>query len=251
MPENQFEKLNEKNYVDWRYMMEALLVEKDLWDVVDGTEGRPAGSDNSKAVRAYVKKQQVARAKIILHIEPSQLPHARFSDPTEIWENLEQVHRARGFATRLALRREFLYMKKRDGQVMNSWIAEVKNTAYRLDAAGVAVIDEDIILTLTAGLPESYSTLIVTLDNLSPNDLTLPNVITRLLNEEVRQNAHEDVVELSGPVYSVQDAKNKKIKPPLSEITCYNCGKKGHYKSTCPVLKKESETGDKVVASLF
>jgi Domain of unknown function (DUF4219) len=76
MPENQFEKLNEKNYVDWHYMMEALLIEKDLWDIVDGTEGHPTGSDNSKAVHTYVKKQQVARAKIILHIKPSQLPHA-------------------------------------------------------------------------------------------------------------------------------------------------------------------------------
>jgi Zinc knuckle len=83
------------------------------------------------------------------------------------------------------------------------------------------------------------------------NELTLPNVITRLLNEEVQQNAHEDVVELSGPVYSVQDVKNKKIKTPLSEITCYSCGKKEHYKSNCPVLKKESKTGNKIVASLF
>jgi gag-polypeptide of LTR copia-type/Zinc knuckle len=193
----------------------------------------------------------IEAGRMILHIEPSQLPHARFSDPTEIWENLEQVHCACRFVTRLALRREFLYMKKRDDQVMNSWIAKVKNTVYRLDAAGVAIIDEDIILTLTAGLPDLYSTLIVTLVNLSLNELMLPNVITRLLNEEVQQNAHEDAVELSGPVYSVQDAKNKKIKTPLSEITCYSCGKKGHYKSTCPVLKKESETGDKVVASLF
>jgi gag-polypeptide of LTR copia-type len=160
-------------------MMEALLVEKGLWDVVDGSEHRPAGSDNSKAVHAYVKKQQVARAKIILHIEPSQLTHARFSDPTEIWENLEQVHHACEFATRLALRREFLYMKKCDDQVMNSWVAKVKNTAYRLDAAGVVIIDEDIILTLTARLPDSYSTVIVTLDNLAPNELTLPNVTTR------------------------------------------------------------------------
>jgi hypothetical protein len=48
------------------------------------------------------------------------------------------------------------------------------------------------------------------------------------------------------PVYSVQDAKNKKIKTPLSEITCYSCGK-----NNCPVLKKENETGDKIVASLF
>ena len=141
-------------------------------------------------------------------------------------------------------------MKKGDNQVMNSWIANVKNTAYHLDAAGVMIIDEDIILTLTAGLLESYATLIVTLNSLPMNELTLSNVISSLLNE-VQQNAHEDVVELSGPVYSVQDAKNKKIKTQLSEITCYNCGKKGHYKSNCPVPKKENEIGNKMVASLF
>ena len=79
----------------------------------------------------------------------------------------------------------------------------------------------------------------------------LSNVITRLLNEEVQQNTHADIVELSGPIYSVQDATNKKIKTQLSEITCYNCGKKGHYKSNCPLPKKENEIGEKMVASLF
>jgi hypothetical protein len=53
MPKNQFEKLNEQNYVDWCYMM----------------EGRPTSTDKSKAVRTFVKKQQVAQAKIILHID--------------------------------------------------------------------------------------------------------------------------------------------------------------------------------------
>ena len=70
-------------------MMEALLIEKDLWDVVDGTEAHPLGSANSKAIHAFVKKQQVAQAKIILHIEASQFPHACYNDPKEIWENLE------------------------------------------------------------------------------------------------------------------------------------------------------------------
>jgi len=218
-------------------MMEALLIEKDLWDVVDGTEARPLGSAKTKAVRAFVKKQQVARAKIILHIEASQLPHARYDDPKEIWENLEQVHRARGFATRLALRRRFLYMQKREDQVMNAWISDVKNTAFHLESSGVAIIDEDIILALTAGLPESYSTFIVTLDNLSADDLTLPNVITRLLNEEVRQghsiqsSEHRDNEALA--VQVTKNLNNKK-KTPLSDITCYNCGGKGHYKSDCP-----------------
>jgi hypothetical protein len=235
MPETSFEKLNEKNYPNWRYMMEALLVEKDLWDVVDGTEARPLGSVNTKAVRAFVKKQQVARAKIILHIEASQLPHARYDDPKEIWENLEQVHRARGFATRLALRRQFLYMQKHEDQVMNAWISDVKNAAFHLESSGVAIIDEDIILALTAGLPESYSTFIVTLDNLSADDLTLSNVITRLLNEEVRQNhSIQSSEHRDNEALAVQVTKRNKKKTLLSDITCYNCGGKGHYKSDCP-----------------
>ena len=246
MPDTLFEKLNEKNYADWRYMMEALLIEKDLWDIVEGTEVRPAGSVNSKAVRAFVKKQQVARAKIILHIEASQLPHARYEDPQEIWENLEQVHRARGFATRLALRREFLYMQKREDQVMNAWISDVKNAAFRLESSGVAVIDEDVILALTAGLPESYSTFIVALDNLSTDQLTLPNVVTRLLNEEVRQNHSTPS---SDEALAVQIKSDKK-KTSLCDITCYNCGGKGHYKSDCPSAKIEKkETEKKELAS--
>ena len=44
-----------------------------------------------------------------------------------------------------------------------------------------------LILALTEGLPESYSTFIVTLDSIPADDLTLDIVITRLLNEEVCQ----------------------------------------------------------------
>jgi Domain of unknown function (DUF4219) len=44
MPDPSFEKLNETNYVDWRYMMEALLIKKDLWGIVSNAETRPSGS---------------------------------------------------------------------------------------------------------------------------------------------------------------------------------------------------------------
>lgn len=46
MPETQFEKLNENNSVHWCYTMEALLIDKDLCDIVDGAEGCPAGTNN-------------------------------------------------------------------------------------------------------------------------------------------------------------------------------------------------------------
>ena len=86
MPDPHFPKLNDSNYADWHYMMAAMLVEKDLRDVVDGSLTRPAGLPNAKNIRVFVKKQQLACAKIILSIEALQLLHTRHDDPKEIWD---------------------------------------------------------------------------------------------------------------------------------------------------------------------
>jgi len=178
MPDPHFPKLNDANYADWHYMMAATLVEKDLWDVMDGSLTHPVGSLNHKAVKTFVKKQQLARAKIILSIEASQLPHTRHNDPKVIWDSLQMVHRARGFAMCLSLRCHFLYMCKQDDQPIVSWVSDVKKVAFQLEAAGVSTIDEDIILALTEGLPQSFSTFIIALDSLPPGELTLDNVVT-------------------------------------------------------------------------
>ena len=66
---------------------------------------------------------------------------------------------------------------------MNLWISTVKDAAYQLGAAGSTVSNEDIILTLTEGLPDMYLTLIVSLDSLPPDELTSNLVVMRLLNE--------------------------------------------------------------------
>jgi len=65
-------------------MMAATLVKKDLWDVVDSSLTCPVGSPNHKAVKTFMKKQQLAHAKIILSVEASQLPHTRHDNPNVI-----------------------------------------------------------------------------------------------------------------------------------------------------------------------
>ena len=84
--------------------MEALLTTKDLWDIVDGMEVRPTRSDNTKAVKSWQKKQRLAQAEIILHVEPSQLPHTHFNNPKDIWDNPEKVYQSHGFAMCLSLK---------------------------------------------------------------------------------------------------------------------------------------------------
>ena len=61
---------------------------------------------------------------------------------------------------------------------MQNFIAEVLCLALQLQAIGITVNNEDIILVLTGGLPSSYDNFFITLDSTSPADLTLDYVIT-------------------------------------------------------------------------
>ena len=222
-----FEKLGEENYPVWKVYMEAMLVRKSLMDIVDGTKVMLMGSPGSKAVIAFRRAQAEACAEIILCLEPSQLPHARSADPKVIWDELDAVHRSRGFATRLALRRKFLFLMKKTDQPMQSWIAEVRDAAHRLLNADAKASEEDIILVLTQGLTSEFDNFVVTLDATATSDLTLDYVIAHLLNEEARQG----VIRQSAADSALAATSTRHN---LQNITCFLCQKKGHYQSHCP-----------------
>jgi hypothetical protein len=140
------------HYPDWAMQMEALLEEKELWDIVTGTKPVPTTSPNSKAMKAYIRKGKVAKVKIILHLDKSQLPHAHLDTAKEIWDNLARIHRAHGFGTLLAMHQKFFYMDEEKS--MEAWIASVRDIAHCLEAADFEVTDIDLIVALTQGLPD-------------------------------------------------------------------------------------------------
>ncbi|KAG6884531.1 hypothetical protein C0993_010345, partial [Termitomyces sp. T159_Od127] len=72
----------------------------------------------------------------------------------------------------------------KQGQTIEAWIEEVCS----LTTIDVPVFNEDIIVILTAGLPTLYETVIISLNAVDSNNLTLNFVITCLLNEESQQN---------------------------------------------------------------
>lgn len=236
-----FDKLNMVNYVEWAMLMEALLVRKSLWEVVSGAETRPVGSVNSKTVKAWQRKNDEARAEIVLNVESSQLPHVRETDAAAVWETLKRIHQARGFGTRLSRRRDFFAMRKEERVPMSQWIADVRRAAFQIEETGGSVVEEDIILVLTNGLGTAYESLIVTLDSTPTDQLNLDYVIDQLLNEESRQGTKPIIEPWASTVAYVAD---KKPRVPLEKITCYRCGRKGHYKANCPEPEREQNTKD-------
>ena len=114
---------------------------------------------------------------------------------------------------------------------MSGWTSSVKNATFHLENASVSLIDEDVILVLTEGLPETYSSLIIALGSIPPNDLTLANVITRLLNEEIQQDPVTSTkLEQEPCVNSALQVATapKGRKRCVEDITCFNCEGKGH-----------------------
>jgi hypothetical protein len=254
MPDPIVQKLSDVNYTDWRIKMEALLEEKELWDIVSGNETMPTTGPNSKATKAFLRKQRLARAKIILHVEDSQLPHTRYNDPKEIWDSLARVHRSRGFGTLLSMRRRFFSMTKQDSQPMQAWIASMRHAAFELEAADFVVRDINLIIALTQGLPESYSSVIVSLNATPPDQLKPDSVIIRLLNEETCQRGTtttkpdpapdnaSDTAMYVGPSPKRPPRDQKELKR-AADTRCYNCRGYGHIARECPSPKPMNFAG--------
>jgi hypothetical protein len=76
----------------------------------------------------------------------------------------------------------FITAAMKEGQPMEGWIGEVQGLTNRLTAIDVKV-SEDTIVVLTAGLPFSYTPVVISFDVLESSKLTLEFVITCLLNE--------------------------------------------------------------------
>jgi hypothetical protein len=97
--ESSYDKLNNVNWSTWKVVMKALLVKKNLWDVVSGHETLPASGPNTKAVRTFRWKQAEAIAEITLRVETPQFSFIQDDDPHVVWDALAAVHQTRGMAT--------------------------------------------------------------------------------------------------------------------------------------------------------
>jgi hypothetical protein len=215
-----FPKLNDNNYTSWSTRMRAVLIKKNCWSLVSGTEILSASADASKRA-AFKKRQDEAYSELILAVEDSQLPHMDSDDPKVIWDELAKVHHAGGLSTQLAAVRKFVRMEKKADQSMSSWIGEVRALTQQLERVQIKLPDIFPIVVLTAGLPQEYEPVVVALDGV--DKLTLDVAIARLLNEEERQRL---MAKYRSSAIDPKSTENAACAARTPNVTmCISCGK--------------------------
>ena len=220
------------NYPIWKIQSRMALMKEGLWRIVTGEETAP----DTEAERAkFATRKDRALAMIVLSVDPSLLYLVGDpEDPVVVWKKLGDQFQKRTWATRLDLRRKLHAARLRDGDSAQEHINLMTEIFDTLTVAGETVSEEDRVVYLLASLPESYNVLVTALEA-SENVPKLEVVTERILHQERKFKDRSDATPENAMI------SRRAGTPRRKSTKCHHCGKPGHFKKDCWILKAEKE----------
>ena len=171
-----FNKLGDSNYATWAARMECYLINQNLWAAVGAADH--ASSAKTKAL-------------IGMWVEDRYLSLVMGSDTAKAaWDALKGVFAAQSGARKLALKKELNSLRMLDDESSSGFVARAKALGEAMAAAGYELPDEEIVMSLLAGLPEDYDMLVTTL-TMREGELSLEETQTALLQYEQQLHARK------------------------------------------------------------
>ena len=209
--------------------MKMVLQAKDLWEIVNGEEIKPADSVNGAAWEKHARK---ALALISLSLVAAEQEHIiDCTSPKAAWDILEKLYEGKGRNRKFMLLQELFGMSMERVGNMDEYLRVVKEKISELATTDLK-LDNDIKLAIIFnGLSEKYRYLVVALEQQKTIDF---DELTARLLEEARRHGQE------GSERTALYATKKSGKD-----ICRYCGEKGHWRRDCPArVYRERLNGD-------
>ncbi|KAG5863728.1 hypothetical protein JTB14_017929 [Gonioctena quinquepunctata] len=155
-----------ENYSDWSFAVQNMLVLDDLKTCLDGSETSET-------------KDEQAKAKLILTIDPSLFVHVKDATSTkDLWTKLQKLFDDKGFCRKIGLLRALISIRLENCDSMECYITQLIETAQKLKGTGFQIDDSWIGSLLLAGLPEKYAPIIMAIEH-SGIQLTVDSIKTK------------------------------------------------------------------------
>ena len=229
----KIEKLHGRsNWASWKFEMEMVLMEKDLWDVTTQEPETPSLTDKIK------RQQQRARARIALSLDRSEQLHVRsIQSPAAMWEALCSIYDAKDQASQLVKRSQFLTMTMSTSEGIQSWMSRVKTEAANAKDIGCSITDDDSISVLLNGLTDTYRTtrkVLLGQASVAKTTLKWDDVTRALIADEASELASsEGVTAFWSDRDKPKDKRSGNKADNQKKGECFWCGKQGHWESDC------------------
>lgn len=175
-----------------------------------------------------------------------------------VWEILKELYE-KNAQNKAFLFRKLMCLRYTDGTPVFDHLNVFQGILNQLATLGMKLDDEIHALCLISSLPDSWETLIVSLNNSTPNGVfTLKIVKESMLNEENRRkerglNTQNQILVLEkwgksksrNPKSRDNNDKSQEKSQTRSHFRCYYCDAPGHKKFQCQKLKREQKKKQK------
>lgn len=242
--------------------METQLKALGQWEVINGIITAPVPVDvdaptpeESKALTAWNLRAARAYAEIALRVEEDLGDVFGVDDgPHNAWVTIESSYGSRQSGIQAVLNAE-LTLARWDGQTpITAFRDHMKALRTRLAAAGLNITAQQFYQYFINSLPAEYD-LVIAVHNPTASNYSVDVLCDAFRAIELRKelrtsttgSTSEDQVGLlakqrgskgSGKAESGRGSGATGGKGKKSNVTCYGCGKKGHYRHECKSAKK-------------
>lgn len=228
-------KLTSENYFNWRFRVEMLLKDRDLWSHIK------AEKPENVQQTVWNKEDDKAFSTIALTIADCQIQHIRnCKTAKEAWNALENIHQQDTPGSRVRILRNIMSQRATDDDNIEEHINRVNELFQKLFALGEE-LKPDFLMSATflGSLPCSYDSLITALEARDEKSLT-PTLVKAKVIEEYRRRSERDGMSTECSALKVTHKANKKF--------CTFCKKVNHVRDECHKytkwLAKKQQKGD-------
>lgn len=231
--------------------MQAYLEVEELWDTIKVPEGSTLSADP--------KKNQKARGRIILSVEPDVYPYLEATHTAhDAWEALSKTFNDPGMNRKVNLLIEVSTTRYENCKSMEDYVARIIGASQRLEAIGTKIPTDLVGALMLAGLPQSYKPMIMALAN-SGQNVDADFVKTKLLEEaeSSSENVNGNEIQIQGYAaqahpahFSSQRSANRgrhgyqkrSGTRRNNDVRCYNCNRFGHIARSCTAPKRNNQS---------
>lgn len=225
------EKLNANNYGNWCADVKYILIDKNAWSIVNGSETLPLlKDDNVIEVKDFQARARAASAIIYLNIEAEYRRIIEDIDnPKTAWEKLKSHFFPDNRARHMQLFSEVLACRINEGESVDMFAARLKRINSQLAAMNVPMKDDYLSFQLLRYLPPQFDSMVQSILRWEDKKFMFKDILNELVAEESRLKLRD---EDKSRDHLTEAAHVTKTRKPRKKV-CYRCGKPGHFKRQC------------------